>query len=280
MMGVNFAILIVLNLSFMVLEALGVIPRGFYEGYGHLLIFSLALGFGGALISLFSSKWMAKKSMGLHMIDLQRPENDFERWYVDTVHRLAVKSNIGMPELGVYEGGANAFATGWNRNNALVAVSTGLIDNLSKDEIEAVLAHEIGHIANMDMVTQTLMMGVVNTFVIFFSRILGGIIDKAVFKNEKGNGIGYMVGTIIAELLLSVLATMLVMWFSRHREYKADAFAANLTGKKPMINALLTLSNKSAPLPGDMKAFGIVGFLGLFQTHPSIEDRVERLKGL
>jgi len=253
------------------------------QGYTGLFIFALIFGFGGAFISLFISKWMTKKTMRVKLID----ENSYgdQRWVYKRVENLAKKAGIGMPEVGIYEGAPNAFATGWNRNNALVAVSTGLINKMSHEEIEGILAHEIAHVKNGDMITMTLMQGVLNTFVIFLARIVGGIIDKAIFKNEEGVGIGYYVTVLVLEMLFSLLASIILMAYSRHREYRADEGAVDLNGQRGIYNALAKLGSvpqKQLALPDNMKAFGIVGMLGLFRSHPPIEKRlknIEKYKG-
>ncbi len=245
-----------------------------------LLVYSAIIGFSGSLISLFMSKFMAKRSMGVQLID--QPHNEAEHWLVDTVTRQAQASGIGMPEVGIFEGPANAFATGWNRNDALVAVSTGLLQEMNRDEVEAVLAHEISHVANGDMVTLSLIQGVVNTFVVFLSRVVGHIVDRVVLKNERGHGIGFFITSMIAQVVLGILASMIVMWFSRWREYRADAGAAELAGRQKMISALRRLqqSHSTEPLPDEMAAFGISGgkVAALFASHPPLEDRIAALQ--
>jgi heat shock protein HtpX len=249
-----------------------------------LLVFCAVFGMAGSLISLFISKWMAKRSTGTQIIT--QPRNADEKWLVDTVADLAQKAGIGMPEVGVFNSASsNAFATGWNRNDALVAVSTGLLQRFSRDEVRAVLAHEIGHVANGDMITLSLVQGVVNTFVMFFARIIGHTVDRVVFKTERGHGIGYYIATIFAEIILGILASMIVMWFSRWREYRADAAGANLAGRQSMINALqrLMMEQKNVQeLPGELTAFGISGgrksLSELFMTHPKLEDRIAALQ--
>jgi heat shock protein HtpX len=208
---------------------------------GSLLVFSAVIGFGGSLISLFISKWMAKMSVGARVIEV--PANLTERWLVDTVQRQAQRAGIGMPEVAVYDAPEiNAFATGWNRNSALVAVSTGLLNSMSQDEAEAVLGHEVTHVANGDMVTLALIQGVVNTFVIFLSRVIGYVVDRVIFKSEREGGIGFFITSLIAQIVLGILASMIVMWFSRHREFRADAGGAQLAGRAKMISALERLS--------------------------------------
>jgi len=251
---------------------------------GGLLVFAALFGFGGSLISLAISKWMAKMSTGARVIE--QPMNAVEQWLVDTVRRQAQHAGIGMPEVAIYDGPEiNAFATGPSRNNALVAVSTGLLNSMSKDEAEAVLGHEITHVANGDMVTLALIQGVVNTFVIFFARIIGNMVDKVVFKNQDGPGIAYYVTSIVAELVLGILASIIVMWFSRQREFRADAGGAQLAGREKMIAALQRLKAAYEPstLPEGVKAFGISGkesggLASLFLSHPPLDVRIEALR--
>ena len=245
---------------------------------GGLLILSFIVGFSGALISLFMSKWMAKMSAGVRVIET--PSNEAEAWLVNTVAKLAKEAGIGMPEVGVFDGPPNAFATGWNRNDALVAVSTSLFDLMDTNEIEGVLAHEISHIKHGDMITMTLLQGVLNTFVFFISRLIAQIVAP---KDEEGNvsPFAYMAISFALEMLLSIFATMLAMWFSRYREYKADAGAVRLDGPEGIYYALAKLGQipkEQVALPKDMKAFGIVGFLDLFSSHPPIEKRLENIK--
>ena len=242
---------------------------------GALLGFALLMGFGGAIISLLLSKPIAKWTAGVQIIE--QPRNSDEAWIVDTVRRLADKAGIGMPEVGIFEGDPNAFATGAFRDSALVAVSTGLLQNMTHDEIEAVLGHEVAHIANGDMVTMTLIQGVMNTFVVFLSRVIGYAVDSFLRKNDEessGPGIGYFVTTIVLDIVLGFVAAIIVAWFSRQREFRADAGAAQLMGpKQPMINALARLGGlHSAELPKSVAAMGIAGGIGqLFSTHPPIE---------
>jgi heat shock protein HtpX len=249
---------------------------------GALLGFALVMGFGGAIISLLMSKPMAKWSSGVHVIE--QPQNADEAWIVDTVRRLADKAQIGMPEVGIFEGAPNAFATGAFKNSALVAVSTGLLQSMTHEEIEAVLGHEIAHVANGDMVTMTLIQGVMNTFVVFLSRVIGYAVDSFLRKNDdrnSGPGIGYYISTIVLDIVLGFAASMVVAWFSRHREFRADAGAAQLMGRKqPMINALARLGGlHTAELPKSVAAFGIAGSIGqLFSTHPPIEARIAALQ--
>lgn len=279
----NLAVLAVLSVT---LRLLGVERILDEQGVGldinSLVIFAAVLGFGGSLISLFISKWTAKRMMGLQMIET--PANRVEEWLVDTVRRQAEQAGIGMPEVAIYQGAEmNAFATGWNRNNALVAVSSGLLQQMDRSEVEAVLGHEVSHVANGDMVTLALIQGVVNTFVIVLSRVIGHLVDRVVFKTERGHGPAFWITAIVAELVLGILASMIVMWFSRQREYRADAGGARLAGRNNMVNALARLGGMQQPegLPDQLAAFGIAGGRGLsdlFRTHPRIEDRIARLR--
>ncbi|MEY4979471.1 MAG: hypothetical protein RLZZ352_1741 [Pseudomonadota bacterium] len=248
-----------------------------------LAFFSLIMGFGGAIISLLMSKQMAKWSTPGFVL-INQPRNADEAWIVETVRRFADKAGIGMPEVGIFEGDPNAFATGANKNNALVAVSTGLLYNMTREEVEAVIGHEVAHIANGDMVTMTLIQGVMNTFVVFLSRVVGYLVDSFLRKGDSessGPGIGYFVTTIVMDILLGFLAAIIVAWFSRQREFRADAGAAQLMGRKqPMINALARLGGLTpGELPKTMQAMGIAGGLGsLFSTHPPIEERIAALR--
>ncbi|HPQ94754.1 MAG: protease HtpX [Thiothrix sp.] len=277
----NFAVVAVLFVTWNIIQAVfGIQLSGNFTG---IAIMALIFGFGGSFISLFMSKWMAKRSMGVQIIE--SPNSQQERWLVDTVRRQAEKSGIGMPEVGIFHSpDPNAFATGANRNNALVAVSSGLLQNMTPDEVEAVLGHEIGHVANGDMVTQSLLQGVLNTFVIIFARLIGMAVDNFFRGNDDeggGVGIGYFLGSIVAEIFLGFLATMVVMWFSRYREFHADKAGANLAGRQKMIAALRRLQGAGpAPdLPGEMAAFGISGGIGkLFSTHPPLEARIAALE--
>ena len=247
-----------------------------------LLGFALIMGFGGAFISLLISKPVAKWSSGVQVI--AQPSNADENWLVDTVKKLADKSGIGMPEVGIFEGDPNAFATGAFKNSALVAVSTGLLQNMNHDEIEAVLAHEVAHIANGDMVTMALIQGVMNTFVVFLSRVVGYAVDSFLRKNDEENtgpGMGYWITTIVLDIVLGFAAAIVVAWFSRQREFRADAGAAELMGRKqPMMNALARLGGlHTADLPKSVAAMGIAGGMGqLFSTHPPIEERIAALQ--
>ena len=251
---------------------------------GALLGFALVMGFGGAIISLLISKPMAKWSAGVQIIE--QPRNQDEAWIVDTVRKFADKAGIGMPEVGIFEGDPNAFATGAFRDSALVAVSTGLLRNMTKEEVEAVIGHEIAHVANGDMVTMTLIQGVMNTFVVFLSRVIGYAVDSFLRKGDderSGPGIGYFVTTMVLDLVLGFLAAIIVAWFSRQREFRADAGAAQLMGRKqPMINALARLGGlHSGELPKSVAAMGIAGGIGqLFSTHPPIEARISALQAL
>lgn len=249
---------------------------------GMLMGYALIMGFGGAFISLLISKPIAKWSSGVRVIE--QPQNMDEAWIVETVRKFAEKSNIGMPEVGIYEGEPNAFATGAFKNSALVAVSTGLLRGMTRDEVEAVIAHEVAHIANGDMVTMTLIQGVMNTFVVFLSRVISYAIDSFLRKGDEENtgpGIGYMISTIVLDILLGFAAAIVVAWFSRQREFRADAGAAQLMGRKqPMVNALARLGGMTpGELPKSMAAMGISGGIGqLFSTHPPIEERIAALQ--
>jgi heat shock protein HtpX len=248
-----------------------------------LLVMSAVIGFGGSFISLALSKFMAKRAMGVRVI--VQPRNDIERWLLETVRRQAAAAGIGMPEVGIFNSpDPNAFATGMRRNAALVAVSTGLLSNMGADEVEAVLGHEVSHVANGDMVTMGLLQGVVNTFVIFLSRVVGHVIDRVVFKTERGYGPAYFVTTIVAQIFLSILASMIVMWFSRRREFRADHGGATLAGRQKMVSALRALQRGAKEdLPGEFAAFGISGGMGhglkrLFLSHPPLEERIAALE--
>ena len=249
---------------------------------GSLLGFALVMGFGGAIISLLISKPMAKWTSGVRVIN--QPQNADEAWIVETVKKLADKAGIGMPEVGIFDGDPNAFATGAFKNSALVAVSTGLLQGMTRDEIEAVIGHEIAHVANGDMVTMTLIQGVMNTFVVFLSRVIGYAIDGFLRKGDSqssGPGIGYMITTIVLDIVLGFAAAIVVAWFSRHREFRADAGSAQLLGRKqPMINALARLGGMTpGELPKSVAAMGIAGGIGkLFSTHPPIEERIAALQ--
>lgn len=284
-LGTNFAILLILSVSMSILGIEGVLDeQGVGLDLNSLLIMSSIIGFSGSIISLFISKWMAKKSMGVKIIST--PKNDTEKWLLSVNKELSQKANINVPEFGIFDSKQpNAFATGSSKNNSLVAVSTGLLVTMNKDEVEAVVAHEICHISNGDMVTMSLIQGIINTFVIFFSRIIGHLVDRLVFKVQRGHGPAYFITSIIAQIVLSILASIIVMWFSRRREYKADSGAALLVGKEKMISALKVLGKQSTdPLPDQMAAFGISGnkkkISSLFSSHPSIEKRISALLNL
>ena len=277
----NLAVLLVLSIVLRVLGLDRAVEANAGLQMGPLLAFSAVVGFTGAIISLLISKPMAKWSTGAQVI--VQPANQHEAWLVETVRRLATKAGIGMPEVAMYEGEPNAFATGAFKNSALVAVSTGLLQSMNKEEVEAVLGHEIAHVANGDMVTLTLIQGVVNTFVVFFARIVGSIVDRTIFRTERGNGIGYFITVIVAQMVLGVLASMIVAWFSRRREFRADAGSAQYLGTpQPMMNALARLSGLApGELPKAMSGFGITdkeGIMALFATHPPIADRIAALQ--
>jgi heat shock protein HtpX len=281
LIATNFAVLLLLSV---VASILGIDRWLNANGidYGSLLMFSALLGFGGSFISLLMSKTIAKWSTGAQVID--GSEGTTQYWLVQTVHELAGKAGIGKPEVAVYEGPANAFATGAFKNDALVAVSSGLVDAMSREEVEAVLGHEVTHIANGDMVTLTLIQGVLNTFVIFLSRVVGMIVDKAIFRTERGIGPGFYITVFVCQILFGILASLIVAWFSRRREFRADAGSAGLLGTpQPMIAALTRLGSiQSGGLPESVKAFGInsdSSWLGLFHTHPPIEVRIAALQG-
>jgi heat shock protein HtpX len=280
-LATNIAVLVVLSI---ILNVLGVGQFLTAEGIDvtALLVFSTVIGFAGSIISLLISKPMAKMSTGARVID--GTEGTTEFWLVSTVKKLADKAGIGMPEVAIFEGAPNAFATGAFKNSALVAVSTGLLQTMNRDEVEAVLGHEMAHVANGDMVTLTLIQGVVNTFVIFLSRIVGYIVDKAVFRTERGVGPGFFIASLVAQIVLGILASLIVAWFSRQREFRADAGSAQLLGdRRPMINALARLGGLQAgELPQSFEAHGIresqSRFLGLFASHPPIEERIAALQ--
>jgi heat shock protein HtpX len=249
---------------------------------GGLLMFSLVVGFGGATISLLMSKFIAKRSTGAEIINDSRDPT--HAWIVETVKRFSDKAGITMPEVGIYEGPPNAFATGAFKNSALVAVSTGLLQSMTREEVEAVIGHEVAHVANGDMVTMTLIQGVMNTFVVFISRVVGYFVDRVILKNERGMGPGFFITTIVMDILLGFVAAMIVAWFSRQREFRADAGAAQLMGRKqPMINALARLGGLDpGEMPKTLQAMGISarpsGIMALFSTHPPMEQRIERLQ--
>ena len=284
-LATNAAVLVLISIVFQVFGIEGILDsNGVDLNLNALLVMSAVIGFGGSFISLAISKWSAKRGMGVRVIETAK--NQDEQWLVSTVQRQAVQAGIGMPEVGVFESPQpNAFATGINRNNALVAVSTGLLQHMTKDEVEAVLAHEVSHVSNGDMITMGLLQGVVNTFVIFLSRIVGFLVDRVIFKTQRGVGPGYYITSIIAQIVLSILASTIVMWFSRWREFHADAGAAELAGNQKMIAALKRLQAVNDPqdLPGEFSSFGISGGIGgglksLFMSHPPLEKRIEALE--
>jgi len=281
----NIAVLVVASTVFKLLGLEDYLAQsGAGINFTGLLIFSAVFGMAGSFISLAISKWMALRSTGAQVI--KQASNPTEQWLLRTVSRQAEKAGIGMPDVAVYNAQEmNAFATGMNKNKALVAVSTGLLDAMTQDEVEAVLAHEVSHVANGDMVTMGLLQGVLNTFVIFFSRIIGILVDRVIFKNERGHGIGYWVVSIIAQIVLGILASFIAMWFSRRREFRADAGAANLEGSDKMVAALKRLSNSHGDpsLPEEVSAFGINGGLAkgisrLRMSHPPIAERIQALQ--
>jgi heat shock protein HtpX len=281
LLGTNIAVMLVLSI---VASVFGLDQWLAQEGinYTSLLVMSAIFGFGGAFISLLLSKFMAKRMMGLHVID--GSEGTSEYWLVETVRKLAEKAGVGMPEVGLYEGPANAFATGAFKDSALVAVSTGLLQSMSKEEVEAVLGHEMAHVANGDMVTLTLIQGVLNTFVFFLARVVGFIIDKAVFRTERGVGFGFYITVFVCQILFGIVASAIVAWFSRWREFRADRGSADLLGTpQPMIAALGRLGQvQTGGLPDAVKAFGISSeskMAQLFATHPPIEQRIAALRG-
>lgn len=284
-LATNLAIIVVLSITLRLLGFERILDeQGVDLNINSLLMFAAVFGFGGSFMSLAMSKWTAKRFTGAQVIEM--PRNAQEHWLVSTVQRQAQAAGIGMPEVAVYDAPEiNAFATGMSRNDALVAVSTGLLHSMSQDEAEAVLAHEVSHIANGDMVTLALIQGVVNTFVIFLSRVIGHTVDRVIFKTEDGHGPAFWVTTIVAELVLGILASIIVMWFSRQREFRADAGSAGLAGKQKMIAALrrLQLSSRQPQLPDQLAAFGISGGIGsglmsLFMSHPPLEERIAALE--
>ena len=282
-LGTNIAILLVLSLSMSLFGVTGILnENGVDLDISSLLFISAIIGFAGSFISLLISKWLAKRSMGV--ILLETPKNETEKWLLNTLSDISYKAKIKTPEFGIFESQQlNAFATGSSKNKSLVAISSGLINHMNRDEIEGVIAHEISHISNGDMITMTLIQGIINTFVIFFSRIIGHVVDRVVFKVQRGHGPAYYITSIVVQILLSILANIIVMWFSRKREYEADLSAAKLVGADKMIAALKILAIKSPDaLPDQMAAFGISGkkeksYKSLFSSHPSIESRIESL---
>lgn len=284
-LATNLAILVVLSITLRLLGVDRVLDdQGVDLNLNALLVFSAVIGFGGSLISLLLSKWTAKRMTGLQLIE--SPRNPTEQWLVATVQRQAQQAGIGMPEVAIFDTpDANAFATGASRNKALVAVSSGLLNQMRREEVEAVLGHEISHVANGDMVTLALIQGVVNTFVIFLSRVIGHVVDRVVFKTERGHGPAFIITSIVAQLVLGIFASMIVMWFSRRREFRADAGGAQLSGRQNMIAALERLQQTVAQphLPDQMAAFGISGRIGhglkrLFMTHPPLAERIAALR--
>ena len=281
-LATNAAILVVISIVFNLLGLSGTLDaQGVDLNLSALLVISAVIGMTGSFISLAMSKWSAKRAMGVQVIE--QPQNQTEQWLVDIVSKQAKQAGIGMPEIGIFQTPEpNAFATGMSRNNALVAVSTGLMQSMSTDEVEAVVGHEISHVANGDMVTMALMQGVVNTFVYFFASIIGHIVDRVVFKTERGHGPAYFITQIAMQIVLSILASMLVMWFSRYREFHADAGGAKLAGREKMIGALRALQRAHSPqdLPGQLAAFGINGggVKKLFMSHPPLEERIAALQ--
>ena len=277
----NIAVMVVLSIT---LSILGVNRYLTANGLniGSLLVFCAVFGFTGSIISLLLSKTMAKWSIGARVIDA--PATPDEQWLVATVRRLAEKAGVGMPEVAIYEGGPNAFATGAFRDSSLVAVSTGLLESMTRDEVEAVLGHEIGHVANGDMVTLALIQGVVNTFVMFLARVVGYLVDKTIFRTERGVGMGYYITVFVCELLFGILASLIVAWFSRQREFRADAASAGLLGSpRPMVSALRRLGGlEGGALPQALQAFGIAEgesrFMSLFASHPPIPERIAALE--
>ncbi len=285
-LATNLAVVLVASIS---LSLLGfnsfMAANGVDLNLSALLVFCAVFGMAGSFVSLLISKWMAKRSMRVQLIET--PANKQEQWLYDTVGRLARDAGIGMPEVGIFPSQqSNAFATGWNKNNALVAVSSGMLERFKADEVEAVMAHEIGHVANGDMITLTLIQGVVNTFVMFFARVIGHTIDRVVFKTERGHGIGFYIVTFITEIILGILASIIVMWFSRWREFRADEAGASLGSRQGMIAALQRLQAEQqlpSELPDSMAAFGIKGnmkskFGDLFRSHPPLEVRIQALQ--
>lgn len=286
-LATNMAVMALVGIVFQLLGIQGMLAaNGVDLNLTAVMVMSLVVGFSGSIISLFMSKSMAKRSMGVQVIE--QPANNAERWLMETVYRQADRAGIGRPEVGIFDSPQpNAFATGANRNAALVAVSTGLLNAMTQDEVEAVLGHEVSHVANGDMITMTLLQGVVNTFVMFFSTVIGHLVDRIVFKTERGHGPAYYITSIIAQLLLSILASIIVMWFSRRREFRADQGGAELAGRQKMIDSLRRLQQAHEPedLPDQMAAFGISGGVGsglkaLFLTHPPLEQRIAALENM
>jgi heat shock protein HtpX len=281
-LGTNLAIIMLISVTFRLLGIEGLLMQnGVDLDLNALLVYSAVVGFSGSLISLFISKWMAKRSMGVQLIE--QPRSETERWLLQTVAQQAQRAGIGMPEVGLFESPSpNAFATGWNKNAALVAVSSGLLQQMTRDEVEAVLAHEVSHVANGDMVTLSLIQGVVNTFVVFLSRVIGHTVDRVVFKTERGYGPAFFIVSMIAQFVLGILAMTIVMWFSRWREFRADRGGAELAGKQKMIAALQRLqqAHDPVPMPDQLAAFAISAgkVQKLFASHPPLEERIAALQ--
>ena len=283
-LATNIAVVALISITFQILGIEGLLMQnGVDLNMSALLVMSAVIGFGGSFISLAISKWSAKRTMGVQVIN--SPSHPQEKWLVDTIAHQSEQAGISSPEVGIFQSDAvNAFATGMNRNNALVAVSTGLLRQMTTDEAEAVLGHEVAHVANGDMVTMGLIQGVVNTFVIFLSRLIGFFVDRVILKNQRGLGIGYFISSIVAQIILSVFATMIVRWFSRRREFRADEGGADLASREKMIAALKRLQGDTAEdLPGEFAAFGIsggrpTGFRALFMSHPPLEERIAALQ--
>ena len=281
----NIAILVVLSIVLSLTGFTGILQsNGIDLDYNQLMLFSLVFGMGGAFISLYMSKWMAKSMAGVKVI--AKPSNEFEKWYFNVVEKQSKILDIKMPEIGIFQSqGPNAFATGASKNSSLIALSTGLVQTMSRDEIEAVIGHEMSHVANGDMVTLSLIQGIVNAFVIFFSRVIGHFVDRVILKNDRGYGIGYIVTTIFAQIILGILASTIVFWFSRQREFRADIGGAQLTSRESMISSLQSLQKHSAAkLPDQMLALGISNkghssvIRKLFSSHPPLELRIKRLQ--
>ena len=281
----NIAILVVLSIFLSLIGFTGILQsNGIDLNYNSLMLFSLVFGMGGSFISLYMSKWMAKKMAGVQVI--KQPSNEFERWYLNTVEEHSKILGIKTPEIGIFHSDApNAFATGASKNSSLVALSTGLVNKMNRNEVSAVIGHEMSHVANGDMVTLSLIQGIINAFVIFFSRVIGHFVDRVILKNDRGYGIGYFFTVIFAQIVLGILASIIVFWFSRRREYRADFGGAQLTSKENMISALEALQRFSAAkLPDQMMAFGISNkgersYLSkIFSSHPPLEKRIQALR--
>lgn len=282
-LATNIAIMIVISILFSVLGLTGTLDaQGVNLNLNALLVMSAIIGMVGSFISLAMSKWSAKRAMGVYVIE--QPQDQTERWLLEVVKRQAQRVGIDMPEVGIFNTPEpNAFATGMTKNSSLVAVSSGLLQTMNQDEVEAVIGHEMSHVANGDMVTMALMQGVLNTFVYFFATVIGHIVDRTVFKTEQGRGPAYYIVQIVAQIVLGILASMIVLWFSRYREFKADAGGANLAGREKMISALRALqrNQEAPPLAGQLAAFGISGSGGmsrLFMSHPPLEERIAALQ--